>query len=97
MANMVKAKMNLATLSIGLSFILTTPYVFFGYDVLFIHAACTLFSMGFIVPALLFFATYNKKTMVLSRGSAFNYQGWELHIFRDDSGLCFAGDDLPAL
>lgn len=75
MANMVKAKMNLATLSIGLSFILTTPYVFFGYDVLFIHAACTLFSMGFIVPALLFFATYNKKTMVLSRGSAFNYQG----------------------
>lgn len=74
-ADIVKAKSILGSGLIIVSYILTTPYIYFGTDILLIHTACALFSVGFIVPAILFFATYNKKTMVLSRGSAFNYQG----------------------
>lgn len=75
MADIVRAKMTLGTTIIVVSYVLTIPYVYFGTNILLINTVCMLFNVGFLVPALLFFATYNKKAMVLSKGSAFNYQG----------------------
>ena len=75
MGEIVRAKMALGPAVIVASYLLTTPYVFFGTEILLINTACMLFNIGFLVPGLLFFATYNKKTMVLTKGSSFNYQG----------------------
>lgn len=74
-SDLVKAKMLLGSSVVIVSYLVTIPYIYFGMDVFIIHSASALFSLGLIVPGLLFFATYNKKTMVLSRGTAFNYQG----------------------
>jgi hypothetical protein len=75
MGEIVRAKMALGTALIVASYLLTIPYIYFGIEILLINTACMLFNVGFLVPVLLFFATYNKKTMVLTKGSSFNYQG----------------------
>lgn len=75
MKDYLQAKMQLASLVGLVSYVLTIPYVYYGYEILVIHTACLLFSIGVIAPAILYMATYNKKTMVLTKGSAFNYQG----------------------
>jgi hypothetical protein len=63
------------------SFILTTPYFFFGAKITGMHLAAFLFNIGINIPVLLFFATYNTKRIVLSQGTAFNYQGTTLKNF----------------
>ncbi|MBU1368748.1 MAG: hypothetical protein KJ578_14460 [Bacteroidetes bacterium] len=71
----VRAKMFLATTVVVLAYFLTIPYLYFGTQILFINTATALFNLGVVIPMALYFATYNKKAMTLSRGSAFNYQG----------------------
>ncbi len=75
MKDYVSAKLQLSTVLIIASYVITIPYIYFGKTVFFTNTACFLFSMGIINPMILFFATYNKKAMVLTKGSAFNYQG----------------------
>jgi hypothetical protein len=58
-----------------ISFIVTTPYFAYGWDIVYLHLASFLFNMGFNTHFLLFFATYNTKRIDLSKGSAFNFQG----------------------
>ncbi len=58
-----------------ISFVLTTPYFFFGKDIIYLHIAAFLFNTGINIPILLYFATYNRKRIELSQGTAFNYQG----------------------
>ena len=63
-------------ISIGIiCYVLTIPYLFFGSRVLFINTAMFLYNIGILSYILLYFATYNKKRMDLSKGAAFNYQG----------------------
>ena len=57
------------------SFILTTPYVFYGTKILWIQTACFLFNIGVNTCISLWFAQYNRKRIELSQGSAFNWQG----------------------
>jgi len=57
------------------SYVLTTPYVFFGMKILWIQTACFLFNMGVGSLAMLWFAQYNRKRIELAQGSAFNWQG----------------------
>lgn len=71
----IRAKMFFATVITVVCFIITLPYGWFGLNILFINTACFLFNLGILLPVALYFATYNKKSLVLSRGSAFNYQG----------------------
>ncbi|MHC1706807.1 MAG: DUF5687 family protein [Bacteroidales bacterium] len=56
-------------------YILTIPYVYFGYKILLVNTAMYLYNIGILSFVLLYFATYNKKRMDLSRGGSFNYQG----------------------
>ncbi|HOW26218.1 MAG TPA: DUF5687 family protein [Bacteroidales bacterium] len=58
-----------------LCFIITIPYVFFGWRILFINFVTFLYNIGFLSFVLLYMATFNKKRIDLSRASAFNYQG----------------------
>lgn len=63
------------------SFVLTTPYFFFGWKIMFMHIAAFLFNIGVNIFVLLFFSTYNTKRIDLSKSSAMNYQGVTLKNF----------------
>jgi hypothetical protein len=57
------------------SYIVTTPFAFFGLRILWIHTACFLFNVGIGAIIMLLFAQYNRKRIDLSLGSAMNWQG----------------------
>lgn len=56
-------------------YILTIPYVYYGYKVLLVNTVMYLYNIGTLSFVLLYMATYNKKRMDLTRGGSFNYQG----------------------
>lgn len=75
MKKYLRAKLLIGIMVSGFCYVVTIPYVFFGWHVLAINTATFLFNIGVVSYILLFMATYNKKRMDLSKGSTFNYQG----------------------
>ncbi len=71
----LKVKLYIGMILSTFCFIITIPYVYFGWHVLLINAMTWLFNIGFLSVVLLYMATYNKKRMDLTKGAAFNYQG----------------------
>lgn len=72
----ILVKFYIAVLISTIFFILTIPYLFFEYKILLVNAAMYLYNIGVLSFVLLYFATFNKKRIDLSRGGAFNYQGF---------------------
>lgn len=70
-----RMKIRLAMLIGSVSFVLTIPYVYFGWEILLINFCLYIYNIGFMSYLLLFMATYNKKRMDLSKSAVFNYQG----------------------
>lgn len=64
-----------------LCFILSVPYVYFGWNVLFIHLATFLFNMGVTIHLVIYIALWKPKPMNLNKGSIFNYEGMGLSQF----------------
>mgnify|MGYP001347555988 CR=1 FL=1 len=64
-----------------ISFILTTPYFFFGEEILIYHSVAILYNIGINTHVYLFGATYNKKRLELAQGSAMNMQGVSIKNF----------------
>lgn len=65
-------------IAIGISiicYVLTIPYFLFGFRIFLINTAMFFYNIGILSYVLLYFATYNKKRLDLSKSSAFNYQG----------------------
>lgn len=58
-----------------ISFILTTPYFFFGEKILIYHIVAILYNVGVNTHVYLFGATFNTKRLELAQGSAMNMQG----------------------
>lgn len=58
-----------------LCFLLSVPYVYFGWDILFIHIATFLFNMGVTIHLVIYLAIWKPKPMDLSKGAMFNYEG----------------------
>jgi len=58
-----------------ITYILTTPYVYFGMRILWVQTACFLFNIGVGACITLWFAQFNRKRIDLSQGSAMNWQG----------------------
>ena len=71
----LNSKAALLTFSIVILTILTTPYVFFGYDILLINIVCAIYNIGINVPVLLFAGSYNRKRIELEKSPFMNYQG----------------------
>jgi hypothetical protein len=71
----ITVKFYIAVLICIFCFILTIPYLFYGYKILLINASMFLYNIGVLSFVLLYFATFNKKRIDLTRGGAFNYQG----------------------
>ncbi len=58
-----------------ISYIITIPYVLYGFKILFINTMTWLYNIGVLSYLLLFTATFSSKRMDLSKAATFNYQG----------------------
>ncbi|SEJ41266.1 hypothetical protein SAMN05192553_103760 [Cyclobacterium xiamenense] len=58
-----------------LCFILSVPYVYFGWHVLLIHLATFLFNLGVTMHLVIYLALWKPKPMDLNKGSMFNFEG----------------------
>ncbi len=71
----VRANYYLMLLLCILSFIIASPYFFFGKEIFFIQCATFSFNIGISIPIMIYFGTYNHKRVDLKNSSAMNFQG----------------------
>ena len=71
----VRVKYYISIMISSVFFILSIPYLLYGYEILFINTAMYFYCIGVLSLSFLYFATFNKKRIDLSRGGTFNYQG----------------------
>jgi hypothetical protein len=70
-----KAKFLLMTLLSSACFILTIPYVYFGWRVLLVHFIMYIWNLGVNTVLVLWFANHNYKRIDLAKGGTFNWEG----------------------
>lgn len=70
-----RSKFILFNLFSGVAFILTIPYVYFGWHILLIQFSMFLWNMGVNTLVILFFANRNYRKIDLSKGGSFNWEG----------------------
>ncbi|MBN3582628.1 hypothetical protein JYB64_09560 [Algoriphagus aestuarii] len=58
-----------------LCFLLSVPYVYFGWKFLLIHLATWLFNAGVMIHLIIYLALWKPKPMDLNKGAMFNYEG----------------------
>ncbi len=71
----LRSKHTLMSLSVVLAFLLSIPYVYFGWKILLMHFAAMIFNIGVNTYVLLYAGSYNRKRIDLTQRAAFNYQG----------------------
>ena len=71
----LEAKWLMMTIMTILLFILSTPYVYFGSNILMLILVGAVFNLGFTSYLVLFFGAYNRKPVDLNKSTTFNYQG----------------------
>jgi hypothetical protein len=71
----LKAKYLLFTIISTGFFVLTIPYVYFGWRILLVHSIMFVWNIGINTTMVLFFANRNYKRIDLSKGAAFNWEG----------------------
>lgn len=71
----LNSKYTLMSLSAIILFVLSIPYVYFGWKILLIHFAAMVYNIGVNVHLLLFAGSFNRKSINLNQRAAFNYQG----------------------
>lgn len=75
MRKYLESKATLITVSVIAMFLLTIPYIYFGWDILAINFACALYNLGVNIPVILFFGSFNKKRIELDQSPFGNMQG----------------------
>ena len=71
----LKSKFLLMASSAFLMFVLSIPYVYFGWKILLIHFAAMIYNIGINSHVLLYAGSFNRKKIDLTQRAAFNYQG----------------------
>lgn len=71
----LNSKYSLMLISAIVMFILSIPYVYFGWRILVIHFAAMVYNIGVNTYILLFAGSFNRKKIDLTQRAAFNYQG----------------------
>ncbi len=71
----LEAKAGLITASIVFMFLLSIPYVYFGWEALAINFSTALYNLGVNIPVILFFGSLNKKRIDLTKSAFGNMQG----------------------
>lgn len=70
-----KSKFLLFSLFSTVCFVLTIPYVYFGWRVLMIHAVMYVWNLGVNTLLVLYFANQNYKRIDLGKAATFNWEG----------------------
>ncbi|MEB2781108.1 DUF5687 family protein [Algoriphagus sp. C2-6-M1] len=73
--NLVRGKYLLLISISVLCFLLSIPYVYFGWKFLLIHLATFLFNAGIMIHLIIYLALWKPKPMDLNKGAMFNYEG----------------------
>jgi len=71
----LNSKFSLMVISSVIMFILSIPYVYFGWKILLIHFAAMIYNLGVNSYVLLYAGSFNRKRIDLTQRAAFNYQG----------------------
>ncbi|NND51945.1 MAG: hypothetical protein HKN54_06035 [Flavobacteriaceae bacterium] len=71
----LKSKFMLMVTSVVVLFVLSTPYVYFGWKILLAHFAAAIYNIGVNSHVILFAGSFNRKKIELDQRAAFNYQG----------------------
>jgi len=71
----LESKAALISVSIIVMFLLTLPYLYFGWEALAINTACAIYNFGVNIPVILFFGSFNKKRIDLTKSAMGNMQG----------------------
>jgi len=69
------SKYKLMMASAVLLFVLSVPYVYFGWEILLVHFAAMVYNIGVNTHVLLYGGSFNRKKIDLDKSAAFNYQG----------------------
>ncbi|MFD1094487.1 DUF5687 family protein [Salegentibacter chungangensis] len=75
MKQYLASKAGLISFSVVILAILTTPYVYYGWNILLLNLVCALYNIGVNVPVLLFAGSFNRKKIDLDKSPFMNYQG----------------------
>ena len=71
----LKSKYSLMIMSVAVMFILSIPYVYFGWKILLAHFAAAVYNIGVNAYVILWGGSYNRKKIDLDQRAAFNFQG----------------------
>jgi hypothetical protein len=71
----LKSKFTLMSASVIIMFLLSIPYVYFGWNILLGHFAAAIYNIGVNTHVIMFAGAYNRKKINLDQRAAFNYQG----------------------
>jgi hypothetical protein len=71
----LKSKFVLMALSVVILFVLSIPYVYFGWKILLAHFAAAIYNIGINTHVILYAGSFNRKKIDLNQRAAFNYQG----------------------
>jgi len=71
----LKSKFTLMAASVIILFILSIPYVYFGWKILLAHFAAAVYNIGVNTHVILLGGSFNRKKINLNQRAAFNYQG----------------------
>ncbi|MEM6517396.1 MAG: DUF5687 family protein, partial [Bacteroidota bacterium] len=71
----LKSKFVLMTLSVIVLFVLSIPYVYFGWKILLAHFAAAVYNIGVNTHVIMYGGSFNRKKIDLNQKAAFNYQG----------------------
>ncbi|HNU59397.1 MAG TPA: DUF5687 family protein [Aquaticitalea sp.] len=71
----LKSKFVLMALSVVALFVLSIPYVYFGWKILLAHFGAAVYNIGVNTHIMLFGGSFNRKKIDLNQRAAFNYQG----------------------
>jgi hypothetical protein len=71
----LEAKALLMTLSVLILTLLSLPYMYFGWHILWINLCCAVYNIGVNIPVVLYMGSFNKKKVDLDKAQFFNYQG----------------------
>jgi len=71
----LKSKFALMIMSVIIMFVLSIPYVYFGWKILIAHFAAAIYNIGVNSHVIMLGGSYNRKKIDLDKRAAFNYQG----------------------
>lgn len=57
------------------AFLLSIPYAYFGWEIVFVNFSAFMFNIGVLLPFLLYYGSFSRKAMDLKSSGSFNYQG----------------------